>query len=224
MSDSKPLFLHEELLLLALRDEEGTISAAMYPYALAGAILAELMLHERIRVEDPKKKMVHLLSDSPLGDAVIDECLDKIAKTERPDSLADWVERFTAIRHLKDRVAEGLCDRGILRKEKGTFLFVFPKVTYPEVDHGPEGKILQRLQSAIFEESEEIDTRTAVLLSLASSTGMLPTIYDPKELKPRQKHIDRITQGEQVGQAAKEAIDAMQAALAMMSINTTLIS
>jgi Golgi phosphoprotein 3 len=224
MTDPKPLFLHEELLLLALRDEEGTISAAMYPYALAGAILAELMLHERIRVEDPKKKMVHPLGDSPLGDALLDECLQKIAKAERPDSLSDWVERFTAVRHLKDRVAEGLCERGILRAEKGTFLFVFPKVTYPEVDHGPEGKILQRLQSAVFSEAEDIDTRTAVLLSLASSTGMLPTIFDPKDLKPRQEHIDRITQGEQVGQAAKEAIDAMQAALAMMTINTTLIS
>ena len=224
MTDSKPLFLQEELLLLALRDEEGTISAAMYPYALAGAVLAELMLHERIRVEDAKQKMVHPLSPSPVGDALLDECLEKITTAEQPDTLADWVERFTAVRHLKDRVAEGLCERGILRQEKGTFLFVFPKVTYPEVDHGPEGKILQRLSSAIFEESEEIDTRTAVLLSLASRTGMLPTIFDPKDLKPRQAHIDRITQGEQVGQAAKEAIDAMQAALAMMSINTTLIS
>jgi len=223
MTDSKPLFLHEELLLLALRDEEGTISAAMYPYALAGAILAELMLHERIRIEDPKK-MVHVLDDSPLGDGLLDECLEKIGKEDRPDSLADWVERFTAIRHLKDRVAEGLCERGILRAEKGTFLFVFPKVTYPEVDHGPEGKVLQRLRSAIFSEAEDIDTRTAVLLSLASSTGMLPTIFDAKELKPRQEHIDLVTQGEQVGQAAKEAIEAMQAALAMMTINTTLIN
>jgi hypothetical protein len=224
MTESKPLFLQEELLLLALRDEEGTISAAMYPYALAGAILAELMLHERIRVDDPKKKMVQVLSNSPLGDPLLDECLERIARDDRPDSLADWVERFTAVRHLKDRVAEGLCERGILRAEKGRFLFVFPKVTYPEVDHGPEGRILQRLRSAIFEESEEIDTRTAVLLSLASSTGMLPTVFDPEELKPGQAHIDRITQGEQVGQAAKEAIDAMQAALAMMTINTTLIN
>ncbi len=224
MTDSKPLFLQEELLLLALRDDEGTISAAMYPYALAGAILAELMLHERIRVEDPHKKMVHVLRDMPVGDPLLDECLERIVREDRPDSLADWVERFTAVRHLKDRVAEGLCQRGILRAEKGRFLFVFPRVTYPEMDHGPEGKVLQRLRSAIFEESEEIDSRTAVLLSLASSTGMLPTVFDPRELKPRQEHIDRITKGEQVGQAAKEAIDAMQAALAMMSINTTLIN
>lgn len=224
MTDPKPLFLHEELLLLALRDEAGTVSAAMYPYAVAGAILEELLLHDRIRVEDPDKKMVQLVSDSPLGDPLLDECLQSIALSERPDSLADWVERFTAIRHLKDRVAEGLCERGILRKEKGTFLFVFPRVTYPEVDHGPEGRILQRLRTAIFEESEPVDARTAVLLSLASSTGMLPTIFDPKELKPRQEHIDRIVQGDQVGQAAREAIEAMQAALAMMTVNTTLIT
>ena len=34
------LFLHEELLLLALRDDKGTISAgSTYAYAVAGALL-----------------------------------------------------------------------------------------------------------------------------------------------------------------------------------------
>ena len=44
----------------------------------------------------------------------------------------------------------------------------------------PEGKILQRLRSAVFSEAEDIDTRTAVLLSLASSTACFPPSSTPR--------------------------------------------
>ena len=41
----KSLFLHEEILLMVLKDKEGTmISGVMYSQAIAGAILAELLL------------------------------------------------------------------------------------------------------------------------------------------------------------------------------------
>ena len=65
-----PLYLHEEIMLLALRDEEGTVEfGSMYGYALGGAILAELLLAGRISVEEGKRKLVNLVSDEPIGSA-----------------------------------------------------------------------------------------------------------------------------------------------------------
>ncbi len=63
------LFLHEELMLLALRDEEGTIaSGTMYKYAIGAAVLSELLLNKRIAVEESKKKkLVNLVSSQPFG-------------------------------------------------------------------------------------------------------------------------------------------------------------
>ena len=56
MTDRDELFLHEKIMLLALQDEKGTLeSGTMYTYGLGGAILAELLLGERIRVVTPKK-------------------------------------------------------------------------------------------------------------------------------------------------------------------------
>jgi hypothetical protein len=50
MTRSDPLWLHEEILLLALRDKEGTFaSGSHHRHALGGAILAELLLAQRIR-------------------------------------------------------------------------------------------------------------------------------------------------------------------------------
>jgi len=85
------LHLYEEIMLLALRDEEGTVaSGATYNYAVGGAILAELLLEQRLLIEEPrrKKKLVNLISTATLGDELIDECLGKIAaarRCKRPD-------------------------------------------------------------------------------------------------------------------------------------------
>jgi len=79
------LFLHEEILLLALRDEEGTIaSGTMYQYAIGAAMLAELLLSKRIEVEQSgKRKLVNLVSSTLLGEPLIDECLEKVASAKR---------------------------------------------------------------------------------------------------------------------------------------------
>ena len=57
MSPKPDLFLHEELLLLALRDGKGTIAGSFYQQAMAGGILSELLLGERIRIREGKKAL-----------------------------------------------------------------------------------------------------------------------------------------------------------------------
>ena len=53
------LYLHEEIMLLALRDEQGTVEyGSNYVYAMCGGILAELLLGGRISVEPTKKKLI----------------------------------------------------------------------------------------------------------------------------------------------------------------------
>ena len=50
-----PLYLHEEVTLLALRDCGGTIvTGSMHDYTIGGAILAELLLAQRLAVEERK--------------------------------------------------------------------------------------------------------------------------------------------------------------------------
>ena len=57
MATKPPLYLHEEILLLALQDKKGTIEwGAMYPQATGGCVLAELMLGGRIDAEHVKKR------------------------------------------------------------------------------------------------------------------------------------------------------------------------
>lgn len=117
MIDRDRLPLHEEVLLLAMRDEEGTIAAGtMYQYAIAGAVLSELVLQGRVAVDDSgRKKLAKVIDPRPTGAPLLDECLDKIA-AGKPKPLDHWVGRFANIKNLKHRVAARLCGRVILRE------------------------------------------------------------------------------------------------------------
>ena len=106
------LYLHEEIMLLALRDEAGTMIASEKMHLMIGAaVAAELLLRQRISFSHPKKKLVDLVDSTPVGDQLVDECLEKLGKAKRRARLNQWVVRFAQTKKVKPRVAEGLVQR-----------------------------------------------------------------------------------------------------------------
>jgi hypothetical protein len=214
------LRLHEEVLLLALRDKEGTVfTGSMYNYAIGGAVLAELLMAKRIDIETVKKKMyARVLNHAPLGDPLADECLAKLSSAKRPAQLQTWVAKFAQMRNVKHRVAGELARCGVLRADEDKVLGIFTRKIYPEFDPRPKREVIERLRQAIFGEGGGIDPRTAVLLSLASSADLLKLVFDKKELKGRKARIEQVVNGDLTGKATREAIQAMQAAVMVACI------
>ncbi len=210
------LFLYEELMLLALRDEKGTLEAneTKFVYTIAGALVADLLLLKRIGVEEVrKKKIVNVLSEAPVGDPLLDECMARFASAKRRASLKTWVSRFVSIKKLRHRVALQLCRRGILRADEDTVLLVFTRKIYPELDPRPERDLIERLRRAIFTDTGDVDPRTTVLISLAHRADVLNNVFDKKDLKLRKDRIDQICEGEMTGPAAQEVFEAMEAVM-----------
>ena len=226
--DKQPgLYLHEEILLLALKDQKGTIesSATMYQYAVGGAVLAELLLQKRIKIdESSKKKLIDILSSQLTGDAVLDECLSKISAARRRASVQTWLTRFAGVKHLKHRVAEQLCRKNILKEDEDKVLLFFTRKVYPEIDHEPEREIINRIKDAIFSDSKEINPRITILLSLAYKSNLLTIIIDKKQLKERKKRIEKLVNGELIGKAAADAISAVQAAILVAATTPVFIA
>jgi hypothetical protein len=218
------LYLHEEILLLALRDREGTVaSGTNYSYAIGGAVLAELLMRGRAVVDrEKKKKFLRLVNSTPFGDPVMDECLQKLVTAKKRAQLQTWVSRFAGVKRLKHRVAEQLCRRGILHADEDKVLLLFTRKVYPEINPEPEREVMERLREAIFTDTESIGPRTVVLLSLAKTADVLKVNFDKKKLKARKKRIERVANGEVTGEATKEAIEAMQAAVMVAVIIPTI--
>jgi hypothetical protein len=213
-SDGHSLHPYEELMLLALRDDKGTLEskASMYQYALGGAILTELAMNEVIRIRSDKKMLVDHVSSRHIGDPILDECLELVSSAKRRRLARDWVERFGTLKRLRHRVAEGLCRKGILKDSEDSVLFIFTRKTYPTIDPGPESEIIGRLREAIFGHSAEVEPGTAIVASLANATGLLPVHFGKKDLKTRKRRLEELASGDLVGVAAAEAVRAAQAA------------
>lgn len=215
VKSSEPLFLHEEILLLGLRNDAGTPESGIwFREALGGAILAELLLRERIRlVPGKRQELVDMRDRASLGDALLDESLERIATAKRRRPLRHWVTAIGGAGNLRHRVAEGLCRRGILRADEDKVLLIFARKIYPEIDAKPERELVERLRRAVFTATNDVDPRTVVLVSLTWRTGILKAHFGRKEVRRREKRIERIVNGEATGAAAKEALDAAMAAV-----------
>ena len=209
------LGLHEEILLLALRDDKGTIDsrAGMVRLALGGAMLAELLLAKRISIGTTKRKLVDVLDRGSLGDPVLDDALEILASAKRRRPAAAWVGKLAGMKRLRHRIAERLCRRGILRDSEDKVLLFFTRKLYPTIDPAPERRLVERLREAVFTDTETLDPRTAIVVALAHGTGGLDVHFPKKERRARKRRLERITEGDLVGGATREAVQAARAAV-----------
>ena len=215
MPSKKSLHLYEEILLLALKDREGTVaSGTWYIQALAGALMAELLLEGHISLAG-KTVVAHA---TKTGDDLLDESLQLIAGAKRRRTPASWLSKLSSLRDLKHRAAESLCSRGILAADRKKVLHFFERRIYPELDHAPEQVVVERMQQALFGKESRVDPCTAVLISLAYHTGILGAAFDKKELKRRKARIQRVIEGDAIGAAAKEVVQAIQAAVLVSAV------
>lgn len=216
------LALHEEVLLLALQDRKGTVvMGAHWGFAVGGALLAELLLQRRLLVDGSgRKPMIEVAEPASTGDEILDETLGRVATAKRRGSVATWVQRLSGTKRLRQRVAMRLVERGILRADEDRVLLLFTRKVYPERDHEPEREIIARLRDAVFTPTSEIGPRTVVLLALTYHTGLLRAVLDRKELKAGKKRIEEIIEGNVLGDATKEVVRALQAAMIAVSVAT----
>ena len=220
------LHLHQELLLLALHDRKGTVTGAHTGIGLGGAIAAELLLQERIRVDESRRwrKLVEVRDIRRTEDSILNECLKRIRDAKRRASVQTWITRFSSTRKLHHRIAARLCERRILRADEQEILLLFKRRIYPEIDPGPEREIHSRLRTAIFSDDREVEPRTVVLVSLAHAVGLLNPIFGRRELRPRKQRLKSFAKGDLIGKATAEAVQAAQAAVAAAAAMPAIIA
>ncbi len=220
MSSSRSdLHLHEQVLLLALKDRKGTpeSGAGFHHLALGGAVLAELAMLGCIRIEEGKKAFVDPVPGAKRPrDEVLAEAWTRVRERRRRRRAAAWVQVFAGMKQLRHRVAQGLCRRGVLRRTESRVLLVFSRRAYPTVDPGPERELVERLREAIAG-SGEVDPALGVVLGVAHATGMLRIHFERRFLSRRKDRLKRVLGGKHApvtGHTAAATYQATQAAAA----------
>lgn len=222
--NSNHLHLHEEIALLMLDNEKGTLAASCPNLLISGALLAELLMNRHISVANTRKKLVEIQDLGRAHDPIAEEGFQMIKSVKRPVSLKNWVSRVSGIKHLRQKVLDQLCARGILRAVDDTVLFVIPRRRYPQINPQAKNEILARLHTAIFRDENLLHPRTVILISLANGAGLLDKLFGHKEIRTRKKRIEQIVNGEITGTATKEVIEACQVAAMMVAIMPALVT
>lgn len=207
------LILPEQLLLLALHDQKGTIlsSASMsINYGLAGAVLTELALREKAEVLD--KKLV-LLNRSLTGDDILDAALTLIMNSGKERKTDHWVNKLAGSKmKLKPSILERLVKKGILKLEEHKILWVFDNPHYPMKDGSEEKNVREQLRRLVLQREEHED-RTVALMGLVSACGLTGEIFTRDEVKEAKQRIKTIMKNDPVAKAVADTVAGVQAAV-----------
>ncbi|WP_435742440.1 GOLPH3/VPS74 family protein [Nocardioides sp. SYSU DS0663] len=207
----------EDLLLLLLDDESGSLQATTHlQVALGGALLVELALRGAVEVEE-KRGFWHTAKVRAVApaSAVADEpeladALSTVAERDR--SAQDLVTRLG--KGARDRLLGSLVERGLVRLEHDKLLGLFPRRRWPAVDSAHEEQVRRALRAALVEGAEP-DDRTRALVALLHALGRAHRTIDHEGLSGSQvrRRAKELAEGEWAAAAVRDAITASTAAV-----------
>ncbi|CAE6391801.1 unnamed protein product [Rhizoctonia solani] len=158
------LTILEEVLLLGIKDKQGYLSFwnDNISYALRGCILMELALRRRIgMVKDSARRryplpdrLIEVIDERQTGETILDEAL-KMIKTSEKMGVGTWIDLMSGetwnvmkigyqLKQVRERLAKGLVDKGVLRTEKTNFL-LFDMATHPVADARTKDEVMNRV-------------------------------------------------------------------------------
>ena len=208
------LNLIDQLTLLALDDEKGTFVAdsTAYSYAIAGAVIMELALEERI---DLSGERVVVKDKSKTGDKIIDAYFDTIIESEKERKVKSWVDRIgNKANKIKLDTIDKLIENRILEKREDKILWVFSYNKYPAQNPRLENHLRNRLYDIIVN-GHRPELKEIMLLNLIESCSLGKEVFGKEHTKTFKKKLKAINKddhlGDSVSKSVKEICDAIAA-------------
>ncbi|KAK3709011.1 Vacuolar protein sorting-associated protein 74 [Vermiconidia calcicola] len=167
-SKQPKLTLMEEVLLMGLKDKQGYLSFwnDNISYALRGCIVIELAFRGRVSMQKDSSRrrfpladrVIEVVDETLTGEVLLDEAL-KMMKSSEKMSVSSWIDLMSGetwnlmkigyqLKQVRERLAKGLVDKGILRTEKRNFL-LFDMATHPVADGGAKDEIRRRVRTVL---------------------------------------------------------------------------
>lgn len=210
------MLVAEQLFLLLRRDDGKAESAfAQSDYGLTGAVLTDLLLGGHISLSEDKDPRVSVTTTGPVGNPVLDAALERL-RAKEGKRLSGLVTDGKL--NPRDRIADSLASAGVIEIEPKKALGLIG-ARYPVRDPWPEQALRERLQAIL--SGAGATPGEATLLSLLKSLGVSGKILEEEKgmLSKRDlnRRIDEVASDEVIGKAVGRAIEAMTAAIVVVT-------
>ncbi len=218
------LTISEQLLLLALHDEKGSVvfsASTALPYGLAGAVLLDLYFLGIIAFEG---KHVRVVDARATDSDVLDEALELMRQSTKSREPKYWVSRIQSkVKRLQQRLAEDLVEKQILSKEERKLLWVFTRRRYPTDNAEPEYDIRNAIRNVILY-GQHPSEKEAALISLMSACELVNEVFSKEERKSAKQRIKMLSEGNEVSKAVSAVVTEITAAIMVVMIAATTAS
>lgn len=227
------MLIIEDYLLLVLDDVTGRpVGDASYLQQVAsGALLVELALKGRVDLAGDasgwRSGRVVVRDQSPTGSPLLDDALATVKSKEgsKPKSLVEVLSRSRPA----DAALDGLVARGLLRREEGRILGIFPTTRWPAADSRHEGEV-RRTLALVLRDGGAPDERTGALVAILAATkqagrvmaaGAELTASDRREIDRRAKEL---AEGSWAAGATRRYVEEITAATTAALTTTVVIA
>jgi len=202
--------LAEDLLLLAWNPDSGRPHGAMalqLTPAIGGALLLDLALRDRLRIEVD----VPRASSRPTGDALLDEVTQLLREGRRRRKLKGWVRKVGTTAR-RDQVRDRLVARGLLVAEHDRVLGLFPRTRHRLADAAEVVRLEERVREVLVGGPVR-EPRLAVLVALVGGTAVLDRLVPRRDRRDARRRAEELAEDSPVAEAARVVIRDTQAAM-----------
>ncbi|WP_428966663.1 GOLPH3/VPS74 family protein [Micromonospora fluostatini] len=200
-NDGSPVVrLADELFLIGHDDFTGKPLAAAgnFDTALAGAILAELVLDGRLSVDNGA---VVPLDHQPRDEPLTDQVLSEILRRGSGHSARLWLAFLRDEMQIRERVGGRLAGAGWVRRVESRGLTLRSSVRWPGVNPNLVAAPRVRLAASLQQTYRPLDTPTATLAALIRAANLIKVLMLVDRAVP-----ERITRSRQDLPAALQSL------------------
>ncbi|WP_052402003.1 GOLPH3/VPS74 family protein [Muricoccus aerilatus] len=198
---SAAVSIPEEVLLLCLDDETGRpvdLPAAAMDLSLAGAVLMELALAGRL---DSDLDRVFVANPAPLGDALLDPVLARIAARPTPQDSGQWMAELAGgAAALRTALLNRLVARGALRRVEARRLLFLRDIRHPKADRAHSEAARARLRAVLLE-GDIPEARDSLMVGLCRATGLVALLLSDEEAARAAPRIAAVAGLEEMGRS-----------------------
>lgn len=206
------LNIPEKLFILAIDDNQGAVASSVKStlcYGLAGGLLAELALANKIQLVDNRLAVVDSAS---MPDPLLHATLATIAAEKKNRKLGRWVEVIGSKKIVK-QVAARLAEHGVITIEEKRIFWIIPNEVYPQKDASVKYWVKEHLRSIVLA-GGQAEPADIALLSLLTACDMLRLVFTRDERKAAGKKVSALVKGEIFGEAVAQLLKDIETATA----------
>ncbi|MFF5213740.1 GPP34 family phosphoprotein [Micromonospora sp. NPDC000442] len=208
--------LVEDLLLLLFQPRSGTIAGEnTLFYILAGAVLADLALNDRVTMADRRK--VKIVEGNAPSDDLLRSAWDYLS--EKPRGVQTVLAAIGP--ELRQPVLERLIERGDITREARKVLGLFRTTALRDGGNGRRARLLEEVRQVLVDGAEP-SARVAALAALLSGSGTLPQFY--RDIPWTSSVVTRAKELEQGNWGAGAAAEAVTRTMTATVVNSVIVT